>query len=246
MISGENEELGSKLQERIRDYCEWMGQRSFIYPNWQDSRESFLNNYWNDYLDYTLRAIGNPIKVDSEDLKRVILSYQHHSFLNSLTRVFNSLIVQEFVADEKIIWTGMLEDPGEQASKSRGISARRASVHYLLLTEKSLIIKSTNKPLTQKFPVMNLELQPHFNGVRITEPLMHPERDDLRSEIFSFQGTVNGQDVLSNSLDQYSNLVTQDYTDAFIKMISAFAVAAHFFEEKMEILGIPDSDENEA
>ena len=40
--------------------------------------------------------------------------------------------------------------------------------------------------------------------------------------------------------------MTQDYTDAFMKMISAFAVAAHLFEEKMEILGIPDSNENEA
>ena len=246
MNSSEDDELERKLQERICDYCEWMGQRSFIYPYWQDSRESFLNNYWNDYLNFTLRALGNPLKVESDDLKRVILTYQHHSFLNSLTRIFTSLIVQEFASDEKIIWTGMLEDPGEQTSKSRGISARRASAHYLLLTEKSLIIKSSNKPLTQKFPVINLELQPQYNGIRITEPLMHPERDDLRSEIFSFQGTINGQDVISNALNETSNLLTQDYTDVFMKMISAFAVAAHFFEEKMEILGIPDSNENEA
>ena len=45
------------------------------------------------------------------------------------------------------------------ASKSRGISARRASAHYLILTEKSLIITST----TQSTRTLDLRFS-HFKA----------------------------------------------------------------------------------
>ena len=228
-----------QLRAQIHDYCEWMGQRAFTYPHWQDNREAFLNANWSSYLDFTLGALGNPFIVERDDLKRILLTYQHHSLLNSLSRVFSGLIAQEFAESEKIIWAGMIEDSGENAIKSMGISSRRASTHYLLLTEKSLLIKSSNKPLTQKFPIYGLELEPYFNqGIRITEPVIHPDRDDLRNEAFSCQGTVNGQDVMTSIYDSTSNFFGQHYTDVFMKMISAFAVAAHLHDLKEELMGL--------
>jgi len=235
---GTSEASLEQLRTRIYDYCEWMGQRAFIHPHWQESREYFLNQNWNSYLNFTLEAIGNPFVVERDDLERVLLTYQHHSYLNSLRRVFSGLISQEFAESEKVVWAGMLEDPGESAAKSMGVTGRRASTHYLLLTERSLLIKSSNKPLTQKFPLYGLELEPNFNqGIRITEPLMHPDRDDLKAEAFSCQGTVNGQDVMGPVYDSASNFLGHQYTDVFMKMISAFAVAAQLFEIKEEITG---------
>lgn len=52
-----SEVLLEQLRLRIHEYCEWMGQRSFIYPNWLDSREEFLNENWGLYLDFTLAAV---------------------------------------------------------------------------------------------------------------------------------------------------------------------------------------------
>ena len=237
-ISDSNRE---KLRDQILDYCEWMGQRAFIYPNWQDRRETFLNENWHRYLDFALEAIGDPFTVNSNDLKRILLTYQHHSYLNSLTRVFSGLIAQEFAQDEKIIWSGVIEDLGERSVKSMGIPSRKASSHYLLLTEKSLLIKSSNRNLTQKFPIYELELEPYFsNGLRITEPVMHTERDDLRREAFSSYGTLNGQDVMQLVYDSNGHLIGHEYTDEFMKMIAAFAIAAHLFDLKEEML----SEEN--
>ena len=232
-----------QLRLRIHEYCEWMGQRSFIYPNWLDSREEFLNENWGLYLDFTLAALGNPFSAETDDLERVLLSYQHHSFLNSLKRTFTGLISQEFAGNEKIIWTGVLEDLGEKAVKSTGNPGRRASTHYLLLTEESLLIKSSNHPLTQKFPILGLELEPHFNqGITITEPIFLPDRDDLRREAFSCKGNINGQDVAAPIYDSNLNPAVQHYSENFMKMISAFAVAAHLSEIKEELLEPQDPD----
>ena len=226
-----------KLRHQILDYCEWMGQRAFIYPNWQDRRESFLHQNWNRYLNFVLEAIGDPFLVNSNDLKKILLTYQHHSYLNSLTRVFNGLIAQEFAQDEKIIWSGVIEDLGERSIKSMGIPNRKASTHYLLLTEKSLLIKSSNRNLTQKFPVYELELEPFLSdGLRITEPEMHSERDDLRKEVFSSYGTLNGQEVMQLVYDSSGYFIGHEYSDMFMKMISAFAIATHLLELKEEIL----------
>lgn len=233
-----------KLHNQILDYCEWMGQRAFIYPNWQDRREAFLNENWHRYLDFALEAIGDPFMVNSNDLKKILLTYQHHSYLNSLTRVFSGLIAQEFAQNEKIIWSGVIEDLGERSVKAMGIPNRKASTHYLLLTEKSLLIKSSNRNLTQKFPVHELELEPFFsNGLRITEPVWHPERDDLRIEAFSSYGALNGHEVMQFVYDSNGQLIGHEYTDVFMKMIAAFAITAHLFDLKEELLSEETSDD---
>lgn len=233
----DKDDLTKKLQEQIFDFCEWIGQRAFTYPNWQERRESFLNTNWNHYLQNTLSALGDPFAVEENDLKKLVLTYQHHSYSNSLMRVFNGLIKQEFAQGEKLIWTGMIEDLGEKSIKSAGIPGRSTSSHYLLLTEKSLLIKSSNKPLTQRFPIYGLELEPNLsNGLRISEPVLNPDRDDLRNEVFTCNGILNGQDIFGAVHDEEQRFVGYEYTDTFLKMISAFAVASQLLEIKEDLL----------
>jgi hypothetical protein len=106
-----------------------------------------------------------------------------------------------------------------------------------------LLIKSSNHPLTQKFPILGLELEPHFNqGITITEPVLLLDRDDLRGEAFSCKGIINGQDVAGSIYDSNLGSAVQHYSENFMKMISAFAVAAHLSEIKEELFESQDPD----
>jgi len=239
------EAAAQRLRNQLYDYCEWMEQPAFSHPHWQENRKPFLNENWNSYLDFTFDVIGNPFAVENDDLERVLQRYQHHSYLNSLKRVFSGLISQEFVENEKIIWTGIIEDSGEKINKSMGHEGRKASTHYLLLTERSLSIKSSNKSLTQKFPIEGLELTPYFNqGIRIRETVTSWEQEthDME-EAFAIQATVNGCDIVTSHINADSHLYDHQYSDVFLKMISAFAVAAHLFDLKMEMFGNESGEE---
>jgi hypothetical protein len=225
----------TEFLNRTYEYCEWLSQKSFTYPNWEDSREDFLNLYWKSFLTYAVSSLGNPLLINQNDLHQVILAYQDPSYLNSLKRIYTTLLSQEYAENEKIIWTGLIEDPGVKPIKSMGVEGRKSSTHYMIFTHRSLILKSSDKSLTQKWPINSLELDPHGNGFRITQAAFDLE-NDFRIEIFSSQGTINGQEVKVGIRSIDSGEITRNYTENYLKMVAAFALAREFQEIKLQLI----------
>jgi hypothetical protein len=225
-----------EFSKRAYEYCSWMSQKSFTYPNWDDDREEFLKVHWNSFIDYAINALGNPLSINQKDLHQVITTYQGPSYLNSLAKIFTKLISHELAHDEKIIWTGLIEDEGVREIRSMGIEGRPSSTHYLILTNKSLIIKVGNKSLTQKIPIGNLELEPFGDGFQITQEIFHPDHDYVKIPIFISQGNVNGQEVKMGSHMRNSHIIHSIYSDNFLKLIAAFAIARNYQEIKLELI----------
>ena len=219
------------FQKIARDACE-VGYfyNSYEIQNQESvSVEDWLENSWNSYIDFVVFNIGNPFKVEPEDLNRTIKTYQEFSYLNSLLRVYTSLIKQEFAEKEKLIWTGLLEDPGEKFQKQYQIPPRKACTHYLILTNKSLLIKTSNKTLTRKIPIHNVEIEPHAFGFRLTEA----SADGRRTEVFTFNGLINGSGLWGMT---DLNSAKQIPTDSGMKMVAAFSFAMNYDYIKSKLI----------